>query len=128
MSTDEDAIRELLQDWHRATAAGDLDRILTLISSDVVFLTAGQAPLGRDEFEQRLGSLFQTHRIESSAEIQELVLSGDLAYCWSFLTVHVHALSGAATQQRRGHVLSVLRKHSNGRWQIARDANLLGTG
>jgi uncharacterized protein (TIGR02246 family) len=39
---DEQAIRELVQTWLRASAAGDLDQVLALMSDDVVFLTPGQ--------------------------------------------------------------------------------------
>lgn len=95
------------------------------MSEDVVFLVAGLAPFGRAEFEERLRTLFQTHRIESSGEIQELHVSGDLAYCWSELKVRVFALAGGAPTQRSGQVLSVLRKQTDGSWQISRDANLL---
>lgn len=124
LSADEQAIRQLISDWHQATAEGALERILPLMADDVVFLVAGQAPFGRAEFAQRLSALFQTHRIESSGNIQELQISGDIAYCWSQLEVRVYALDGGTPMQRAGPVLSVLRKHDC-RWQITRDANLL---
>ena len=42
MITDEQAIRDLVALWHRATAAGDVDTVLGLMADDVVFLVAGQ--------------------------------------------------------------------------------------
>ena len=44
MSTDEQAIRNLVEQWHRATAAGDVDTVLGLMAEDVVFLMAGKPP------------------------------------------------------------------------------------
>ena len=44
MSTDEQAIRDLIASWHRATAAGDVETVLTLMAEDVVFLVAGHPP------------------------------------------------------------------------------------
>jgi uncharacterized protein (TIGR02246 family) len=37
MGEDERAIRELIATWMRASAAGDLDTVLGLMSDDVVF-------------------------------------------------------------------------------------------
>ena len=126
MNTDEQAIRHLISEWHRATAADEVDAILPLMAVDVVFLVAGKPPMkGRDAFENGLRSILKTQRIESTAEIQEIEISGNLAYCWSFLNVRMSSLTGGDATERSGHVLSVLRKQESGSWQIARDANLL---
>ena len=125
MSSDEQSIRHLIAQWHRATAAGDVDAVLPLMATDVVFLVAGQPPMDRDAFEKGLRAILKTHRIESTGDIQDLQVSGDLAYCWSVLEVRMIPLAGGASTQRSGHVLSVLRKDPTGAWQIARDANLL---
>ena len=44
MSADEQAVRNLVASWHRATAAGDVDAVLALMADDVIFLVAGQPP------------------------------------------------------------------------------------
>jgi uncharacterized protein (TIGR02246 family) len=126
MDTNEQAIRGLVAQWHRATAAGDVDTILGLMSEDVVFLVAGTPPMkGRSTFEKGLRSLLKSHRIDSSGEVQECVVAGDLAYCWSLLTVRVTPRSGGDANVRSGSVLSIFRKQPNGSWQLVRDANLL---
>jgi len=67
MSTDEQAIRDLVGLWHSATARGDVDTVLGLMAEDVVFLVAGKPPLrGRSSFEQGLRALLTQHRIEST--------------------------------------------------------------
>ena len=65
------------------------------------------------------------HRIESSGEVQEIGVSGRLAYCWTNLNVRVGPLPGGNAMVRTGSALSVLRKQSNGGWVVTRDANLL---
>ena len=126
MDANEQMIRDLVAEWHRATAAGAVDTILGLMSEDVVFLVAGRPPMrGRSTFEKGLRSLLKTHRIDSSGEVQECVVAGDLAYCWSVLTVRVTPLSGGDANVRSGSVLSIFRKQTNGSWQLVRDANLL---
>jgi len=125
VNTEEQAIRKLVADWHSSTATGDVDAILPLMANDVVFLVAGQTPFGRDAFERGLRSILKTHRIESSGQIKEIQVSGDMAYCWSHLNVRVYPLSGGASTIRSGNALSVLRKQPSGAWQITRDANML---
>lgn len=79
MSTDELVIRNLIAEWHRATAAGDVAAVLPLMAADVVFLVAGRPPMqGRDAFESGMRSILQTHRIESTGDIQEVHISGDM--------------------------------------------------
>ena len=49
--SDEQAIRDVISNWLRATAAGDVDAILPLMAEDVVFLRPGQPPMrGREAF------------------------------------------------------------------------------
>ncbi len=48
MTNDEQAIRETIATWLAASAAGDDERVLSLMSDDVLFLTAGRPPMVRD--------------------------------------------------------------------------------
>lgn len=126
MSTDEQAIREVVAQWHRATAAGDVEAVLKLMAEDVVFLVAGQPPMrGHATFERGLRGLLGQYRIESTGEVQEIEASGDLAYCWSILTVRVVPIAGGNTAVRTGSALSILRKQPSGSWIVVRDANML---
>jgi uncharacterized protein (TIGR02246 family) len=126
MNPDENAIRALVAKWHRATAAGDVDAVLPLMAADVVFLVAGQPPMkGRGMFETGLRKLLSSHRILSTGDVQEVAVSGDLAYCWSILNVEITPLAGGNTVRRSGSALSILRKLPGGDWVIIRDANLL---
>jgi uncharacterized protein (TIGR02246 family) len=126
MGSDEQAIRELVDTWHRATRAGDVDRVLRLMADDVVFLVPGRPPMrGKDEFAKGLRTLLEHHRISSSSEIQEITVFGDWACCWNRLDVTVTPLQAGQPNRRTGHTLSVLRKQSDGAWVIFRDANML---
>jgi uncharacterized protein (TIGR02246 family) len=100
--------------------------VLPLMAEDVVFLVAGQPPMkGRGTFEKGLRTLLASHRIRSTGDVQEVAVSGDLAYCWSILNVEVTPLAGGSTVRRSGSALSILRRQSGGAWVIIRDANLL---
>ena len=128
MNPDEQAIRDLVVRWHSATVAGDVDTVLGLMAEDVVFLAAGRPPMrGRKSFESGLRSLLSTHRIESTGEVQEVAVSGDLAYSWADLTVRVVPVSGGNPVTRTGSALSVLRRQASGAWVVIRDANMLAS-
>lgn len=128
MSADEQAIRALVEHWLQATRAGDVDAVLALMAPDVIFLVPGQPPMqGRAAFENSLRNMLTSHTIDSYSEIQEVVISGDLAYCRTRLSVTITAKDGKLPLRRSGHTLSILRKDGAGTWRLTRDANLLGT-
>jgi uncharacterized protein (TIGR02246 family) len=124
-SSDEQAIRDVISNWLSASKAGDRDTVLQLMAEDAVFLQPGQAPMrGRAAFAAAQEALAGAE-IDGRAEIQEIRVAGDLAYCWNHLTVVVTPRGGKPVT-RAGHVLSILRKE-HGRWVIYRDANLLSS-
>ena len=128
MTKDEQAIRELINNWLVATSAWDIEHVGELMADDVVFLRCGQAPLvGRAEFMAQQDTLNQ-YKLESKSEIQEVRVFGDWAYSWNKLSLTLTPASGGAPMKRSGHILSVLRKQADGKWVIYRDANMLTTG
>lgn len=128
MNTDEQTIRNVVALWHSATAAGDVDTVLGLMAEDAVFLGCGRPPMrGRSSFKHGPRGLLNQHRIESTSDIQEVQVSGDLAYCWTSLTVRIVPVSGGNATARSGSALSIFRKQPDGSWVLVRDANLLAS-
>ncbi|MFZ3001101.1 MAG: SgcJ/EcaC family oxidoreductase [Undibacterium umbellatum] len=120
------AIRNNIQLWQDATAAGDVDKLLDLMDEEVVFLVAGHPPMkGREQFAQNLRNIVQTHSIASQSDIQEIIVQADLAYSWSYLRVEIIPKLAGQYMQRAGNVLSIWRLQADGKWRICRDANLL---
>jgi uncharacterized protein (TIGR02246 family) len=126
MLSDDEQIRALVQTWQSASKAGDLDTVLSLMTDDVVFLVAGRTPMYKAEFAALSyvppGS--PRPRIESTAEIQELQVSGDMAFAWTKLAVSITPPSAIVPMERAGHTLTVFRRVGT-RWLLARDASLL---
>jgi len=123
MTDDEKAIRQVVERWMAATRAGDLPAVLALMTEDVVFMVAGQEPFGKKGFAAASKSMGDM-RIEGSAEIRELQILGD----WAFIRKHIEMTAlppGGTPVRRAGYTLSLLRKEADGRWRLARDANLL---
>jgi uncharacterized protein (TIGR02246 family) len=125
MRTDEQEIRDLVAKWLAASKAGDVDTVLGLMTDDVVFLVPGRAPMQKREFAalSRLPAGSKPPQIDGRSEIQEIQVSGDVAFMWTKLSM-VMTPPGGQPIERAGHTLSVL-KRVDGRWLLARDANLL---
>jgi uncharacterized protein (TIGR02246 family) len=124
MSDDRQAILDLMQTWREATARGDLDTILGLMTDDAVFLTPGNDPMSRERFAEIFRGFDDGLRIDAQQEVRDVVVSVDLAYAWTHLVVTMTAADGGRNT-RSGHVLTVFRRGAEGRWRLARDANLL---
>ena len=126
MPAEEQAIRDVITHWAKATADGDMPVLLSLMSEDVVFLTAGREPMLLKEFVEISIRMRDTHRLGVVSDIKDIKVSGDLAYCWSHLTVTITPLKeGAPVGMRSGYAMSVFQKQANGAWVLIRDANLM---
>lgn len=126
MTEDEQAIRRLISTWMRATKEGDVETVLSLTTPDVVFLAPGQPPMhGREAFGDALRAVLEQNVFDTSSEIDEISVSGDVAYCRTTLKVVVTSKHGNLPMERRGHTLSILRRGEDGLWRLARDANML---
>ena len=125
MQSDEQQIRDLVATWLSASKAGDVDTVLGLMTDDVVFLVPGRAPMRKQEFAalSRVPPGTAPPKIDGKSEIQEIVVAGDLAFMWTRLSMVMTPAVGQPVE-RAGHTLSVL-KRVNGKWLLARDANLL---
>ena len=126
MQSDEQEIRQLVSTWMAASKAGDVDTVLSLMADDVVFLVPGQPVMRKVDFAVAAWS--QAGRdgpqFDGTSEIQEIKILGDWAFMWTKLTVVVTPPGGAQSMTRAGHTLSILKKQ-NGKWVLARDANML---
>jgi uncharacterized protein (TIGR02246 family) len=118
-------IRELINNWIEASRAGDIDKVLTLMAEDVVFLQPGQKPMrGRETFAARSRAPAGKVKFEGKPEVQEIQVFGNLAYCWNYLSVSITPEGGPA-KQLAGNILSIFRKKPDGQWELYRDANML---
>ena len=122
MSPDERAIRELVDIWMKASRAGDTETVLGLMSDDVIFMVPGREPFGKQTFAANSRSVDGV-KLEGSADIRELKVLGDWAYMRNHLEMTITPERGAPVK-RSGWTLTILRK-KDGRWRLARDANLL---
>lgn len=106
-----------------ASNAGDLPTILGLMTDDVLFLTPGREPFGKQEF-RAISEAMAGAAIDGQASIQEVEVVGDWAWLRNHIDLTVTNPEGNHVR-RSGNTLTILRKGLDGRWRLYRDANLV---
>jgi uncharacterized protein (TIGR02246 family) len=124
MTDDERAIRELIDTWFTASKAGDLPTVLGLMTDDVVFMVPGREPFGKEAFKATSEEM-ENVQIEGTSDVQEIQVLGDWAYLRNYIEMTMTPPDSGRPVRRSGYTLTLLRKESDGRWRLARDANLL---
>ncbi len=79
----------------------------------------------KDTWEKGYRAILPKFRIEGKADVQEVRVFGDYAYCWTRLSVTMTPIAGGPASRSSGYTLSILRRQADGNWVIFRDANLL---
>ena len=120
---DERQIRKLIDAWIAASNARDLPALMGMMTDDVVFMTPGRAPFGKREFAADVERT-KGVAIDARAVVQEIEVFGPRAYIRNHVRVELTS-PGQAPKRVSGYAMSVLRKEADGRWRIARDANLV---
>ena len=125
MSSDEREIRTAHSIWIDSVNAGDLARLLTLVAEDVVFLTPGQVPCGREGFSSNFTAAHQQMRICCTSELEEVIIVGEVAYTRSRDALSLTPRAGGKEARLAGHRMTVYRKQRDGRWLLSRDVHTL---
>lgn len=123
MSADERAIRELVNTWMKASQSGDVETVLSLMADDVIFMVPGAAPFGKKQFAEAARKMRDV-RVEGNADVEEIVVVGDWAWYRTHLIVTMTPPNGTP-ERRSGYAMTIARRGPDGRWLLARDANLL---
>src|SRR3954462_1146657 len=71
--SDEQAIREVIEEWMRASAAGKTERVLQLMAEDVVFLLPARPPIrGRQQFAAMSAGMAEKIKTAGRPDIREI--------------------------------------------------------
>lgn len=123
MTDDERAIRELIERWMDASRRGDTASVLELMTDDVVFMTPGREPFGKEQFRATSDAMRDVE-IDGRAEIREIEVIGDRAWIRNRIDLTLMP-AGGEPLRRSGYTLTILKKGEDGRWRLFRDANLV---
>jgi uncharacterized protein (TIGR02246 family) len=123
VTDDERAIRDVVDRWMAASKAGDTAAVLDLMTDDVIFMTPGREPFGKEEFEVQSASL-KDMKIDGRAETLEIEVLRDRAWIRNRLDMTMTPAGGEPVH-RAGYTLTILKRCDDGRWRLFRDANLV---
>jgi len=123
LTEDERAIGELVDMWMEASRRGDVKTLLGLMTDDIVFMTPGREPFGKEEFRAASEAMSGVE-MDGSAEIREIRVLGDWAWIRNDIELTLTP-PGGEPMHRAGYTLSILHKGGDGKWRLARDANLV---
>jgi uncharacterized protein (TIGR02246 family) len=121
--SEERQIRRLIDSWIAASNARDVPALMDMLTDDVIFMTPGRAPFGKAEFAADVERM-KGVAIDARTEVQEIEVFGARAYIRNHIQVELTS-PGQMPKRMSGYAMSVLRKDPDGRWRIARDANLV---
>ena len=118
---DEQQLRQMIDTWLEASKAHDVQTLLNLLADDVLFITPGKEPFGKEAFA---AGNEQLPDMEPAIDIREIEVIGDWAWMRSFLQVSFMQ-PGKDPVRHSGHILTILWKRPDGQWVIKRDANFV---
>jgi uncharacterized protein (TIGR02246 family) len=121
---DKEQIRQLVHTWLDASKRGDLPTLLKLLADDVLFITPGKEPFGKEAFATANKQQMQDTQMEAAIDIKEIEGVDDWAWMRSFLRVSF-TQAGKDPLRLSGHILTILQKNPEGQWVIKRDANFV---
>jgi uncharacterized protein (TIGR02246 family) len=119
-----ETIHELTKGWIEAVKAKDVDRLLSLVTDDVVFLPPGGSPLkGKGAVGDLYRSLFTQFDVDQAATNEEIEVTGDWAFAWGAEILTLSPSGGGPPVRLRGKGLVILRRQHDGSWKFARGIN-----
>jgi len=128
-NTEEQAIQELLEEWGEAIQKGDADALAALVTEDAEFWAHGVAPLiGRQALLSAFKPLFAGYDADQEFDMQELVVSGDLAFMRGLEHNKMRPKDGSQPIERSQRGFSIMRRDADGKWRFARGMTNLPPG
>jgi uncharacterized protein (TIGR02246 family) len=123
-TSDELAIREVVDTWMTASKAGDLATALDHMTDDVVFMVPGREPFGKDEF-RTMSEGMKSVAMDGRAQIRELRVIGDWAWLSNDIDPTMSPPGRGERVRRAGYAMTILHKGDDGRWRLTHDVNLV---
>jgi len=120
--SDEQAIRQMVHTWLAASKDGDVETMLNLMADDVLFITRGREPFGKETFASASEQMNDVE-MDADIDIREIEVFGNWAWMRSFLRLNL--TKGGKSKKHSGHILTILNKRPDGQWIIKRDANFV---
>ena len=116
------AIRATYAGFVAADTGGDVERQLSYVTDDAVFMPPGVPTIsGKDALRRRWASRQRVEVLdEFRVDLDEVIVGGEWAYTRGTYVERSHTRDGRSTFEERGRHLDILRRQPDGRWLVAR--------
>ena len=120
-ANESEEIGKLQAAWIAALSAGDVDRLLGMVTDDVVAMHPnGKTTQGKQELGDDFRRFFAKFRMEQTAISEETVVAGEWAFDRARVSTKVTPLAGGEPSQVNSQVIVILRRDAQGFWKLAR--------
>jgi len=122
MSTESDAIRQVVQEYLNAFNSGDLTKWLGTLTEDIVFLPPDH-PLVSGKNAVRAWAketFFDPFRMKLDVSFDEIEVLGDTAHAYGRFTLFLSPTGGGSDIEMVGKFIDIFRLESDGAWRYAR--------
>ena len=122
-------IRRVAACWTAAVEAGDIETLGRLMTEDIVVIHGnGRMVCGRDALMNDTARSLKDFSVRQTVESEETIVAGE----WAFDRAKVHTVistrEGGETKQFDSRTVTLLRKHSEGEWRVARVIGVIRAG
>ena len=115
----EDAIRAAIESFNSAYRSKDLEALAATYSEDLIKDQAGAPPQSKSETIARLRQVFELCDTDIQVDVDETVISADLAYVRGSFGVTLKPLSGHGAKTIRRRYIEIWR-NEDGAWRVTR--------
>jgi len=116
-----EGIERLRAAWLAALKAGDVDRLMSMVTDDVVAMHPnGRTTRGRQELAEDFRRFFLSFRMDQTVTSEETVVAGEWAFDRARVSAQIAPIAGGETSQVNSEVIVILRRDREGSWKIAR--------
>ena len=126
LSQEVDDIRTLQAAWIDALKAGDIDRLMSMVTDDVVVAhPGGMTTRGKAELAEDFHRFFRNYRMEQGATSEETIVAGEWAFDRASVSTQIVPVAGGQASRVNSEVIVILRRGADGLWKIARTMGVL---
>ena len=125
-SQEADDIKELQAAWINALKAADIDRLMSMVTEDVVAAHPnGRTTHGKQELADDFRRFFRNFRMDQTATSDETIVAGEWAFDRASVSTQIVPVAGGEPSQVNSEVIVILRRGTDGLWRIARTMAVL---
>jgi uncharacterized protein (TIGR02246 family) len=118
---DRAAIRRLGEEWSAAMRAKDVDRLLTLVTDDVVIMPSNMpSVVGKNAVGEMLRAFFACFLVDRTITPEEVQVGGDRAFARWRDSLTLRLISGGPPISVQARGVSILHRDTDGTWRFAR--------